>query len=275
LEELKLLNIRWTGIAASAILATLATSAKAAESGLLGIKLFDSLTKVVTTFGNPDDIQAISIGGMSTGGGGGMGGGGGAPMGGRPGSTGPSMGGGAPRGGGPGAAVNSMDFGDWTLRQKLQGPPMGGGARPNGGPPQQNFGGPGAPPGMGPNMGGGGGGMAPPSAGGGASESATFTRYVYNRSGCKYGFIIDGKGRVVQIEAIGLVNHAVHTSKGVTFGTPIAEVIKKYSTPDGYDISGDNVMTRYLSKNKVAFRFSRLGPGKPQVVTGIVVAAGK
>jgi hypothetical protein len=114
-----------------------------------------------------------------------------------------------------------------------------------------------------------------PGAGGGAAENASFTRWIYNRSGSKYAFIIDKKGRVVQIEAIGIANPKVRTSQGVTFGNTFAQVIKKYKTPDGYDISGTNVMARYLTRNKVAFRFSRLGEGKPQVVTGIVVAAGK
>ena len=171
---------------------------------------------------------------------------------------------GAP-GGGSAGVPTAGSFGDWVLRQA--GPPgPSAGMGPMGGP------GGGPPPGFG-----GRGGMAggPPAAGGGAAENATFTRWVYNRMGSRYGFIIDKKGRVVQIEAIGLNNGRVRTSKGVTFGSTFADVIKKYRAPDGYDISGNNVMARYLTRNKVAFRFSKLGPNKPQVVTGIVVAAGK
>jgi hypothetical protein len=119
------------------------------------------------------------------------------------------------------------------------------------------------------------GGQRSPGMGGGSAENATYTRWIYNRSGSKYGFVIDRGGRVVQIEAIGLTNPKVKTSKGVTFGDTFAEVIRKYSTPDGYDINGDNVLARFLTKNRVAFRFARLGEKKPQVVTGIVVAAGK
>jgi superfamily I DNA and RNA helicase len=87
--------------------------------------------------------------------------------------------------------------------------------------------------------------------------------------------VIDKFGRVVQIEAIGIQNARVKTRKGIAFGDTFAEVIKAYRVPDGYEIAGDNVMVKFLTRSKVAFRLSRLGPEKPQVVTGIVVAAGK
>ncbi|HSI72217.1 MAG TPA: hypothetical protein VK934_03500 [Fimbriimonas sp.] len=262
------MKIRWTGITTIALVSVMAGSANAAESGLLGIKLFDNGVTVVSKYGNPDDIQAVNVGGGGGGGGGAMGGRGGGP-------GGPSMPGGGGKSGAGGAAGADFSFGDWVLRQggpPRGGPPMGPGGP--GGPPMGQGGPPpgigGPPPGMGGNPGGG-----IPGGGGGAAENALFTRWVYNRSGSKYGFIIDQKGRVVQIEAIGLTNPKVRTSKGVSFGSTFAEVIKKYKTPDGYDIAGNNVMARYLTRNKVAFRFSRLGEGKPQVVTGIVVAAGK
>ena len=112
-------------------------------------------------------------------------------------------------------------------------------------------------------------------AGGGTDGRILYTRWVYNRSGSKYGFVLDKSNRVVQIEAIGLTNAKVKTRRGIGFGSTFAQLIKKYNAPDGYEISGDNVVVRFLVKNKVAFRLSRLGPNKPQVVTGIVVAAGK
>lgn len=114
-----------------------------------------------------------------------------------------------------------------------------------------------------------------PSAGGGASERVTFTRWVYNRLGSKYGFIIDKSGRVVQIEAIGIDNAKVKTRRGVGFGTNFATIIRKYGNPDAYEIGGDNILVRYLTRHKVAFRLSRLGTKAPQTVTGVVVAAGK
>jgi hypothetical protein len=51
--------------------------------------------------------------------------------------------------------------------------------------------------------------------------------------------------------------------------------VKSYSQPDAYEIGGENLMVKYLVHSNVAFRLSRLGAKKPQVVTGIVVAAGK
>ncbi|CAN5726181.1 hypothetical protein BH11ARM2_BH11ARM2_22840 [soil metagenome] len=93
--------------------------------------------------------------------------------------------------------------------------------------------------------------------------------------GSKYGFILDKQGRVIQIEAIGLQNGKVKTRAGLGFGSTFAQIIKAYGTPDSYEISGDNILMKYLQRRKVAFRLSRLGEKKPQVVTGVVVAAGK
>lgn len=90
-----------------------------------------------------------------------------------------------------------------------------------------------------------------------------------------YGFVLDKYMRVVQIEAIGMNDGKVKTQKGVKFGDSFATVIRKYQTPDGYDIAGDSITIRYLVRNKVAFRLQRLAPNKPHVVTGVVVAAGK
>jgi hypothetical protein len=139
-----------------------------------------------------------------------------------------------------------------------------GGPTDRPGAPGPGGGGPGGPGGAGPGRG-----------FGGAADAANFTRWVYNRGGSRYGFIIDKFGRVVQIEAIGLQNAKVKTRKGIGFGNTFAQVIKAYRVPDGYEIAGDNVLVKFLTRSKVAFRLSRLGPNKPQVVTGVVVAAGK
>ena len=103
----------------------------------------------------------------------------------------------------------------------------------------------------------------------------TYTRWVYNRDNSKYGFVIDKFGRVVQIEAIGLVNPGVKTKKGIGFGSTFADIQKSYTVPDAYEINGDSVVMRYLSRSKVAFRLNRIATKKPHQVTAIVVAAGK
>jgi hypothetical protein len=158
-----------------------------------------------------------------------------------------------------------FDFANGMLRQQVGGAeptPTGGGDSARG---AGNAAGA-------PSFGGGGKG---PGGGGDTGGRILFTRWVYNRNGSKYGFVLDKSNRVVQIEAIGLSNPKVKTKKGITFGSTFAQLIRKYNAPDGYEISGDNVVVRFLVRNKVAFRLSRLGPNKPQVVTGIVVAAGK
>ena len=244
-----------------------------AETSLLGIHLYDTGLKVVGVFGTPNTIEAVTIGGT-----------GGAAGGGRPNGKG---GGGGPPGpsGGPvgpagiteplNSSTTGFGFGDALLGQGPAPAPtgnQGGGGVPPGGAPLGGPGGPG-----GPGRPGGGGG------GGGTDDKVVFTRWVYNRAGCKYGFIFDKFNRVIQIEAIGMANPRVHTARGIGFGSSFAQVIKRYdknpdgtaNAPDGYEISGDTIVVRYLVKNKVAFRLSRLGKDKPQVVTGIAVAAGK
>lgn len=240
-----------------------------AEVGLVGVKLFDTGASVIAKFGSPLDIQAVGGGGGAigpTGGGGGpaLAGGGG---GGRPG--GPSGG-----GGGGGRANDALSirpgefsFGDEMLR--LQGPAKGGGGG-QGGPPD-------VPSAAG--AGGGGGGAAPGGGGGMAggtdSDRINYTRWIYKRGGSRYGIVFDRHNRVVQIEAIGMNDPKVKTARGVGYGSSFGTLIQKYGAPDGYEISGNNLVVRYLVDKKVAFRLSRLGENKPHVVTGIVVAGGK
>jgi hypothetical protein len=225
-----------------------------AETGLIGIKLYDSGVRVVSIYGTPDEVQAVGGGGGSVPG----------PGGGSAGRGGPVGPGGAPRvGTGPVSEFSSpFTFGNDMLRfqQALKG--GGGQEGPARGGPVGAGGGPG------PGAAGGGGSM-------GGGDRVLFTRWVYNRGGSKYGFVLDRFSRVVQVEAIGLQNAKVRTRRGIGFGSTFAQIIKKYQAPDGYEVSGDTIVVRYLVKAKCAFRLSRLGPNKPQVVTGIVVAAGK
>jgi hypothetical protein len=273
-----------------------------AESSLIGIHLYDSGIKIVSVFGTPNEIQAVTLGGAGATNGGGAPGGFGAPGGGGPAAAG---GGGGKRGGGGGSGsaasaanvTGPMDgagfgFGD-TLLQGFVPPPQGGngpggpgggqGFPPSGPTSRAGASGPGGgPPGGIPGVPGGGQGGG---VGGGSNsaEKVVFTRWVYNRAGSKYGFVLDKYSRVIQIEAIGIANPRVHTARGIAFGSSFAQIIKKYNrnpdgsanAPDGYEVSGDTLVVRYLVKNKVAFRLSRLGKDKPQVVTGIAVAAGK
>jgi hypothetical protein len=91
----------------------------------------------------------------------------------------------------------------------------------------------------------------------------------------RYAFILDKFNRVVQIEAVGLNDPRVSTRRGIRFGSSFSSIIRSYNQPDGYEISGTNVVVRFLVFDRVAFRMQKLDPKKPHVVTGIVIAAGK
>ena len=280
---------RWKGIALGLVAAVVFVPAAmgqgaksgSAETGLLGVKLYDKNLVLIQKFGSPDDVQSVSVGVTTTGGApsgapGGLGGPAGPGGGNMPGAAGGPAGGfpGA-RGKGGGGGVGSADlnfpiFGDGskTLDQKgSPGASLGPGA---GGPPGGGMmpGAPGGPPTAG-------GGAPGASGGGGNTDQVTMTRWVYNRNNNKYGFVIDKFGRIVQIEAVGLENKSVGTKRGIVFGSSFAQVLKAYQNPDAYEINGDTIVLRYLSRSKVAFRLSRLGTKKPHVVTGIVVAASK
>lgn len=242
-----------------------------AETGLIGIKLYDTGMKVIATYGNPDDVQAVSTSGVAVGGGGG---GGAAP------ASAPGR-----QSQGLGDTQAPIDFnapfglGDDTLNVRQSG------LAPAIAPPDASAGGRStAAPGGGRSTGGRGGfnpgnggrgGAAAPGGGGGSGERINYTRWIYNRGGSKYGFILDHFNHVVQIEAIGIQNQKVKTRAGVGFGSTFASIIRAYGAPDGYEINGNNLIVRYLVKRKVAFRLNRLGMDKPHVVTAVVVSAGK
>ncbi|MBS1724185.1 MAG: hypothetical protein JSS66_14675 [Armatimonadetes bacterium] len=230
----------------------------AAETTLVGIALFDPGTKVIAKYGNPAEIQPLSIGGS--------GGAGGASGGGR---SGPGEDGGGLQNGRPSAAgLKSMigdpfDTGGDTIMQQ--------GEELSRNPNAPSFGG---------DDGGGSsrGGSASMGAGGSTQGSGSvvhYTRWVYNRGGSRYAFVLDKFNRVVQIEAVGMYDGRVKTKRGAMFGTSFGSLIKKYNAPDGYEISGDTIVMRYLNMDRVAFKLQRVGAKKPHVVTGIVVAAGK
>lgn len=280
----------------TALLAVVGTSLQAQaasktneETGLIGVKLYSTGLTIVEKFGSPDAIESVNAGSVTTGGGGGpaSSGPGGIPgVPGGPGGPGPEPGRRAPGGSGPGAPqqsaeTNPLDFGNGLLQAGGKFSPMakrGGGG--GGGAPSPASASPGGGPAGGPGLGG-------PSKGssggaGGSGTSVEFTRWIYYRNGCQYGFVFDKYNKVIQIEAIGLHNRSVETKRGITFGATIAQVIKKYTKdsdgsydPPAYELNGDTLVLKFLTHNHVAFRFNRLATGRPQVVTGIAIAGGK
>ena len=227
------------------------------ETGLVGVKLYDTGMRLLQMYGDPDEI--LPLGAQSA-----TGGPGGRPAGGGKlgGAGGAGGGGGGAGAGGGGIALNSpIDFGDQLFQNQAL-PDMQAGQGDGGDVPQRGRRGGGA-------AGGGGGGAA------GVAQAQSYLRWIYNRDGCRYSFILDKNLRVVQIEVIGLENRKVRTKKGIGFGNTFKDVMESYSQPEGYQITGDTIVMTYLTRDKVAFRLNRLGPKKPHVVTAIVVAAGK
>jgi hypothetical protein len=256
-----------------------------AENGLVGVHLYDSGLVLISKFGSPDDVQAVSFGGSSVGPGGG--GTTGRPGAGPMGPNGPMGVPGRTGGGAPGAPSGISPGGEQITEvvenddDLLFVPPAGGvpGMGGPSGPPGASAGNPTGSRAGGPGMGGA-GIPSMPGAGGNMGGQTTstrvlFTRWVYKRDGGQYSFIVDKFNHVVEIEAIGLHNPKVRTKKGIGFGATFGTIIKKYGAPDAYEISQSTIVMRYLVRNKVAFRLNRLGTDKPHVVTGVVVAAGK
>lgn len=121
--------------------------------------------------------------------------------------------------------------------------------------------------------------MGGPGGGGGGSTAATetqFVRWVYRRgAGGSVNVVLNNHNKVVQIEAIGVSNGNVRTSKGATLGSSMATIMRLYQTPDSYEVGGNYFMVRFLQKHRVAFRLTREHDKAPYRVTGIVVSAGK
>ena len=231
---------------------------KPAETTLVGVTILDPGLKLLNMFGSPDEVQPLSIGGGGVGPGGGFGAGGGGGVPGGPTAAGAAGGGGAT------ASVNWIGdpFGSGSLNQIR---PGGGSARGGGDLGGQEGGGAG---GRGAAAGGG-------AAGGTEANRILYTRWVYKQGSSRYAFVVDKFNRVVQIETIGLTDARVRTSRGIRFGSTFSDVIRAYNVPDAYEISGDSIVIRYLVRDHVAFRLSRVKAKEPHRVTGIVVAAGK
>ena len=278
-----LMILSLSAVLVGAASAPLQAQASKGETGLVGVKLFDTGMDLLRIYGNPDQMLPIGVAVGQ------------APRTGRgipnvppPGSGQPAPGGDA--GGRPAelgtqannAPAGTFGFGDEIL--SFQGPRRGSQGGGGGGGSAFGTGAdgdPGRPAGGGGNTGTAAPGQAP--AGRGSATTTVprgntglpWIRWVYKRNGCYYGFILDNNNRVVQIEAIGLQNNKVRTRRGVEFGDTFKDVMMKYNTPEGYQVNGDTIVMRYLTREKVAFRLNRLGADKPHVVTAIVIAAGK
>lgn len=238
-----------------------------AESSLIGISLYDTAVRVVSRFGSPDEIQALTVGGATAGGQGAGGGG----------RSGPGGAGGGGGGGGTGAGAAAVvedsnrpvspadmvgnPFGDGSEWRQMM--PEDGDQPRAGGGRQQGAGGAGS----------GGGRAGTPGTTGGSSGGIEVTRWVYRRGTSRYSFIMDKFSRVVQIEAFGMNDSRVRTRRGVAFGSTFQRVIQAYTAPDSYEINGNTIVVKFLQRERVAFRLQKLSAQGKHVVTGVVVAA--
>lgn len=236
-----------------------ARQAKPAETKLVGVAILDTGMSLISKFGSPDEVQPLTVGGGGVGPGGGFGGGAG-------------RGAGPQGGGGGGMSMIPLDQHRPNNGIGLIGDPFQAGAAER--PPGVDANGFGPPGNAGGNLGNAnnqnGGGAA-----GGADGRILFTRWVYKRGSSRYAFVVDKYNRVVQIEAVGMSDSKVTTSRSIKFGSTFADVIKAYNVPDAYEISGDTIVVRYLVRDHVAFRLAKLKAKDTHRVTGIVVAAGK
>lgn len=238
----------------------------AAESGLIGVRLYDTGLRVIQLYGSPDEVQDVLSGaGQSVG-----------PAV-NPGGRGGGGGGNGRGGGGGGGVANQAEWNipglDYHPINFAQEPPprIGGAGGAGGTAPQQGGSGGGGGGGQAPQAGGGGGGTA----GGPTENRVVYTRWVYRRGNSRYAFILNRYNQVIQIEAIGMNDPRVVTNRGIRYGAQFADIMNRYGAPDGYEIGGNSLVMRYLVNNKVAFRLNRLKTDGKHVVTGIVVAAGK
>jgi len=275
-------RIRGRCITAACLLTALTTrgvsadTARPEEVSLLGVRLMANFSDVMRKFGQPNEIQVgeptVSGTGQTVGAGprmGGMMGGPGGMMGG-PGMMmrggGGSMPGPMMRSGGssmPGIMMggSGSSFPGGGMPGGMMGS-GGGSSFPGGGMSgYQGMAGRGLP-GMGGRQGGPGGSGGFPGmsvATGGAGES-TETTWWYNfpQKGLHYSFLFNKEGHVIQIQAYGEKPDAKivapRTARGITLGSDLGAVIRKYGWSNDGETTGDYVLMRYGKRDRIAFQ---------------------
>lgn len=85
-------------------------------------------------------------------------------------------------------------------------------------------------------------------------------------------FIINPDGRIMQIAAFGTDWPTLKTSKGIALGvSTYKDLLGKYGFPEGQDVSGNNLVMRYVNKHRVIFTLLGM-PGKmPYTVVGVTI----
>lgn len=230
-------------VLSAVILGLFASLASAAELQLVGVKLGSPVSRVLTKYGNPNDVR---VGGAA---GGGMGQRGmmGAPAGVRgtgpvgpmgmvagPGAMGPMMGAMAPGAMGPGL----MGPGAMGPRGPMGGRGMMGPGRQLGAPQQQQ-----------------------------QQQAGQQVTWVYKfAKGRTMELLINPDGIVVQITVYGSNWPSVRTTKGIKLGSTYKDLIMKYGYPESQAQQGVQLLVKYQKKNRVVF--TTIG----RTVVGITIA---
>jgi len=267
-----------TGIAVAGLL-TLSIvpsfAAPRAERELLGIRIWNKFSDVLSRYGQPTRIEnglvtasgsmgaeagggtpgipgapgAVGGGSMMSGGGGKMGG---MSMPGMPGMGGAMMSGGGGRPGGmsmPGMGMMSGGGGRPGM--------MGGGKGDDGGMSGM--------PGMGMP------GMGMPGMGGAQSEdSEARSTWIYQRGPISNFFVFNKDGRVIQIETSGLSGSSAVTGRGVKLGDPVAKVYNQYGWTGKVAKSGTSTSLDFTRESHAAFLVQDM-KAKGPIVVGMTV----
>lgn len=131
-----------------------------------------------------------------------------------------------------------------------------------GGPGMMGPGGPGMMGPGGPGMMGGQGGYNGMSGSLNTDEAPNLTTWWYNfpQQGIHYSFLFNQQGRVIQIQAYGdkpqphMVNP--RTAEGITFGSTLGTVVKRYGWSNSGTNNGSYVQLEYGLHNRIAFQLS-------------------
>ncbi len=144
----------------------------------------------------------------------------------------------------------------------MPGMPGGPGKRMPGMPGMMGPGGPGMMGPGGPGMMGGQGGYNGMSGSLNTDEAPNLTTWWYNfpQQGIHYSFLFNQQGRVIQIQAYGdkpqphMVNP--RTAEGITFGSTLGTVVKRYGWSNSGTNNGSYVQLEYGLHNRIAFQLS-------------------
>lgn len=210
------------------------TTASAAELQLAGIKLGRPAITILQKYGNPVEIRIGSSTSTS--------------------STTVAATGGAPSmlGGMPplaGGAASTMPGGMPMMMPGMPG--MTGGASMMPGMPTM--------PGM-PGMTTGGSSQTTASK---STEVTWVYKFSKNRT---LEFVINDKGRILQIAAFGAEWPGVNTALGIKLGNTYKEIIRKYGWPESHETQGTEIVIKYPDKHRVLFSMV------DQTVVGITIA---